>query len=138
MSNRVLACALVMSAALVACSNPASTVDAGKLTCDCPSAEPPLTGRIVTEKIDPGPAFDLTPGISSTGASCSKNTAILLSGGCQLSDQIFESGGNIHLVDSYKFPAAGITPDGWQCVWDNRGATTAHAIVTLTCLNPAQ
>lgn len=127
--------ALAVAVTLASCSEPSGQVDSGSNACECPAAEAPLAGRIVTEVASGG---DIAPNSTGGGtpAECSNPKAELLSGGCAPEDQTLLDG-NLLLLSSTKAENGAVGPDGWYCRWQNKnGAKTAHIIVTLTCLNP--
>jgi hypothetical protein len=125
-----------MSFLFLGCSGPNDTVDAATPACECPIAEPPLAGRIVTE-VSQG-VGNIELGSSATGGACSNPKAVVLSGGCQIAEPAIEQSPNVRLVDSFKVVGQPGGQDGWGCTWYNSGTTVGHANMTLTCLNPAQ
>lgn len=120
----LLAGAGFATATILACSDD-SPSDADAATCDCPDAEPPLSGRIITRTVQEEIAPD---GSAGPAANCPTG-AVLLGGGCRLSTP----NGSIPLIE------AGPTTNGiaYQCVWESSSPMantgTAHAI----CLMPA-
>lgn len=121
---------------LAACSSEPRAVDSAPGACECPAAESPLAGRIVTEVKSGG---DIQPMTSNFfPASCTNPAAELLSGGCAPEDQTLLDG-NLVLLASTKLDGGAGSPDAWSCAWQNKNAAkSAHILITLTCLNPAQ
>jgi hypothetical protein len=123
--------ALLAVSSLVACSDqPPATVDAPLAACTCPSAEPPLAGRITYET----KSVEVLGGTAGNTGSCANPDAILLGGGCDLDVTDTVVLAKVHLIKSYRS-----APDSWECAWDNQNSgMTLPGIITLTCLNPAQ
>lgn len=123
----VAAGALAGIAFLLSCSDDApGTADAA--TCDCPAAEPPITGRIVrvaNTKVIPANTT------SGEGVSCPQD-ATLLSGSCTQAninpthDIIVQEGGFY-----------GTTDQAWNCTFKNNEAVDVEVKVSAICLNPA-
>jgi len=120
LAGAALACVLILS-----CGND-SPGSADAATCDCPAAEPPLSGRIVrvTETVALA-AQD----IGGTGASCAAG-ATLLGGGCAL--QTLDD----RVTVSYTSPDVG-GAESWTCSWNNPTTDANTGIATAICLMPA-
>jgi hypothetical protein len=131
---------LVLASLAAACSDqPGATVDAGKI-CDCPAAEPPLAGRIVTEHVDIADRIISANSGHEVGATCSEPQAILLSGTCYPSDRNYIDGsqtGQLLLLATRKEQGTSVLPDAWHCSFKNTSTTDVHIVFDLTCLNPA-
>ena len=105
--------------------------------CDCPAAEPPLTGRIVLEE-HPG---NIGAGNGNTaGAACDQVEGVypqVLSGGCRIVDDTVRESGDMKLIESYKSHGAFSDDEIWECTYDNPTMATVQIMITLTCLQPA-
>jgi hypothetical protein len=115
---------------VVSCGDDKSpaAVDAA-VQCDCPSSEPPLTGRIVrvaTDQSVPSMLF------SGPVVFCER-PAIVLSGGCfaRSSDPKYI------LNSSFPVPAGDANPIGWACNFYNGTAAAVTSTAYVTCLKPA-
>lgn len=109
--------------------NSPSTVhaaDAG--ACNCPAAEPPLTGRIVEMDM---PFTVPANSTQSMGVSCpfTSDTWIVLNGGCSAN---IGSTPNIILEQSY--PGS----NGWICSWSNPSNVDIPVHAIVHCLKAAQ
>lgn len=120
-SGAVLACALILS-----CSDDSPTEADAQVACDCPSAEPPLAGRIV--RVTQTVAIP-AQGSAIVNANCSEN-ALLIGGGCRVD----QSNPGITLSNSAPEPDPNI--EGFFCVWNNPGVANT-GIATAICLTPA-
>ena len=114
-------------ALIVACSDDSPT-DADAAVCDCPAAEPPLTGRIVAVRasaaIVPG-----NGGVVSVG--CPANSTIL-GGACEVET----TDASILLMESRFFRTG--APQ-YVCRWSAIDATIANTgTAEAICLTPAQ
>ena len=111
---------------VLSCGNSPTTADAAD-ACNCPAAEPPLAGRIVS--VDTHlvlPAQSVSPGV----AQCAPG-AILLGGSCgQDTNTVAEK--DLVLLEA---KADGLV---WQCSWSNGTAVERPVIISARCLNPAQ
>lgn len=101
-------------------------VDA-QAACECPPAEPPLTGRIVVETATVELAASSNAG---TAATCPTGS-VLLSGGCRLQD----SNAAITLNESFGRNAGDET---WTCYWRNDTVNANTGIAEAYCLMPAE
>ena len=115
---------LLSITASAACSDDAPAVDAS-VGCDCPAAEPPLDGRIITET---GNGRVFVNSLSFMGESCDEG--VLISGGCRLNVQAPE----VVLSES----GEGDVGEGWTCAWWNPTDTEYTGSVTIRCLVPAE
>lgn len=110
---------------VVACSDD-SPGDADAATCECPAAEPPLSGRVarirVTAPIDPNAE-------GSTGAGCNGGT--LLGGSCRLMS------GDRRIVINEAGAALG-GEQAYQCRWSSSSPLANTGIAEAICLMPAQ
>lgn len=118
LSGAVLACALILS-----CSDSPSGADA-QVACDCPEAEPPLSGRIVQ--------FDETIALPAEGnalatALCGEG-GIILGGGCTTEN------GAMPITVSYGAPQQ--APEAFNCGWNNPTLQATNGIATAICLMP--
>lgn len=118
-SGAVLACALILS-----CSDSPSGADAQE-TCDCPAAEPPLTGRIV--RVTQTVALP-AQGDAFIAANCAAG-GVLVGGGCATE------------VASSQIPLWRATPDEggaevFSCGWTNSTTDANTGIATAICLMP--
>lgn len=113
---------------VIACSDD-SPGDADAAVCDCPAAEPPLAGRIMTVRA----SNPLTPGTGGgQGAFCPAGAKVL-GGACDVmvDDPVIQ-------VQSSRFLNAG-GQEGYQCLWSGINQTVANTgIVEAICLLPAQ
>ncbi len=112
---------------MLSCSdNSPGTADAA--TCDCPVAEPPVTGRIKrfssTEVIAPGDN-------SSQSAVCPEG-ALVLSGAC--TNDPFSAGADLTLQQSGD--VVGPFSQGWSCWFKNNSGAPLTVKVTAICLMP--
>jgi hypothetical protein len=108
-----------------------SPTSADAATCDCPSAEPPLTGRVVEvmNTITLPPVTDpLDNGRGSEGVNCPTD-AIVITGGCTA-----EVGQVPDIVLQQSFPEG----RGWNCSWKNLSNQPVVVRVIARCLQPAQ
>ena len=122
----ILAGAATATTLVVSCSDD-SPGDADAAACDCPAAEPPLTGRIVRIE-DRRTSMGVVP---SSFAACPANST-LLGGGC------FTEGGERltpRLIMSGE-PSGGT--NNFVCEWANPTMVEVTTVAWATCLNPAQ
>ncbi|MBK9036979.1 MAG: hypothetical protein IPL61_37965 [Myxococcales bacterium] len=126
----LLAGAAFAGVLIVACSDDSPT-EADAAVCDCPSAEPPISGRIARIRSADGnlPANGIGGGIATCPAG-----ATLLSGWCDFENMP----GTPPQLALVKAGASTAEPNAWTCVWQNynAGAATVHA--EAVCLMPAQ
>lgn len=113
---------------LIACSDDAPS-DADAAVCDCPAAEPPLTGRIVTMSRD----IAITAGTADGGSASCPAGATVLGGGCGLMIP------DDRIVLSVAKPARSGDTQGYVCTWSGLQATANNTgTVEAICLVPAQ
>lgn len=112
--------------AVVACSDD-SPGDADAATCDCPAAEPPLAGRIVSvtgQRSIPANGGDFAEAVCPLGST-------ILGGGCRMTET-----GALTLVE------AGIDRAGAQseylCRFRSADAQSRMVTAEAICLVPAQ
>jgi len=125
LAGAAVACALILSCGGDDQSGSDAQAADAQTSCDCPAAEPPLSGRIVRVTETVPLAVQDTGGVSSicdTGAT-------LLGGGCGLQtgdDRIFIS-----------LSTPGGSPASWACRWNNPTTDANTGIATAICLMPA-
>jgi len=111
---------------IVACSDD-SPSDADAAVCDCPAAEPPLAGRIITVS----GVISIPAGGPGVGGGSCPSGSILLGGGCKLdADDIA-----IHLISAgadRRVPEA----IGYLCLWSSTSATDRTGTGEAFCLLP--
>jgi hypothetical protein len=106
-----------------------SQADAAAAQCDCPAAEPPLSGRITRVTGDQSiPAMGFDVAVASCGIG-----DILLSGGC------FARSSNPKYIlnSSYPGPPGSANPSGWACEFYNGTTAPVTSTAYVTCLKPA-
>lgn len=113
------------TALIVACSDD-SPGDADAAVCDCPAAEPPLTGRIAQVR---GADATLAANGSQVGVATCPAGATLMSGWCELTNASAQAA----LVSAGPFPGQ---PQTWTCEWANYNAGTATVHAVAYCLTP--
>ena len=129
--SRFLLVPAALAALCLACSDqPAAAVDAAGPVCDCPAAEPPLTGRIVVEHKQGAP---VAAERSVSSGSCASPDEVLLAGRVprQPIRRPRERPGHAHRYEPRR---------QWRV--DMRTSTTTAAkavdiIFDLTCLKPS-
>jgi hypothetical protein len=99
-------------------------VDAG--VCDCPAAEPPISGRIVIVNTTRDAAAN---SLGSTGVNCPQG-AQLLSGSCTTAD--------VNPVRDVTLQQSGFytTEQSWSCRFRNNEATPVTIKASAICLMP--
>jgi hypothetical protein len=125
----LVALGIVLGVGLViSCGQGPSTADAAD-TCNCPAAEPPLTGRVVqvTAKAS------ILAGFSQSAVSVCPAGATVLAGGCRL-DALNP---DVILVDDGPLTPNDGTSIGWYCGWKNPTADTVNVTGFAICLTPA-
>lgn len=127
-SLALLAVGVVVGVALVVACSDDSPTDADAAVCDCPAAEPPLAGRIVSvrasEAIAPG-------GAGGAGVACPAGSTIL-GGACEIQTPDAKI-----LLRESRINRTG-TPQ-YVCLWNSEGATVANTgTAEAICLTPAQ
>lgn len=121
-------CGAVVCLTLVLACSDDSPADADAAVCDCPAAEPPLTGRIVAVTA----SNPITAGVAGFATVVCPAGATVLGGACDVMTddpliQVQESG----FVRGAQ--------QGYRCHWSAVGATVANTgTVEATCLVPAQ
>ena len=123
LGGAALACALILS-----CGDDSLGDADAQTTCDCPAAEPPLSGRIVRVTETVALAAQDTAGV---GARCATG-ATLLGGGCDLETP--DKGITIFL-NTPSDPTGGV--EAWACRWNNPTTDANTGIATAICLMPA-
>jgi hypothetical protein len=116
-------------ALVVSCGHGPSGADAAD-ACNCPAAEPPLTGRVVRVS-----TTDNLPGntdYANLRASCPSADSVVLGGSCRLA----ATSSSVVLRESGIDDQTGA--DGWLCAFGNSSATLVSVTATVICLNPAQ
>jgi hypothetical protein len=97
------------------------------VTCDCPTAEPPLAARLVRVTAQKEGAPMSNVGLT---AVCTFGQ-IVISGGCQTRS----SSDKVVLKSS--FAAAPESPDAWACEFFNGTASPVNFEAYVLCLKPA-
>jgi hypothetical protein len=119
----------VAVALLLACSDDSPSVAdaADGAACDCPSAEPPLAGRLVRVRgeVQLGP---LSSDVASAGCPFG---ATVVSGDCSLLP-----GPRRNTVLGQSLAVIG-DGESWRCGWDNQNDETLTGVATALCLVPA-
>jgi hypothetical protein len=112
-------------ALVVACGDDSPTdVDAADAACNCPAAEPPLSGRITRVRAD----NNLSPGAGGAAAASCPAGALALGGSCEVA----ATDTNVVLLSS-RFVA-----EGYRCDWSTVNATMARTgTAEVVCLSPA-
>lgn len=113
---------------VIACSDD-SPSDADAAACDCPAAEPPITGRVMSVT-SPTAIGANTSG--SQVAQCPAG-AILLGGGCRLDLGVDDP----QILISVAAPSTAI-PNAFACQWVSTSSQTRTAVAEARCLVPAQ
>ena len=131
----VLAGMIAGAAIVVSCSDDSpSRVDAAvdsppvdSAMCNCPAAEPPIAGRIVTASNTRVVAPD---GVTVQSAVCPMGSQ-LLTGSC--------TGTDIGTLHDLTLVQSGIadTPRGWLCAFRNHETAPVTIKVQVICLQPA-
>ncbi len=123
-----LAGAIAGATLVIACSDD-SPGDADAAVCDCPAAEAPIAGRVMS--------------VSATGAIGANSAggqtaqcptgAILLGGGCRLDQGIDDPQVLIYVAS----PSTAL-PDSFSCSWISTSSQTRTGVAEARCLVPAQ
>ena len=121
LGGAALACALILS-----CDNDSPDSADAQTACDCPTAEPPLSGRIVRVTETVALAAQDSGGLN---APCAAG-ATLIGGGCGL--QTVDD----RVLLSYASPDLG-GAETWACRWNNPTTDANTGIATAICLMPA-
>lgn len=120
--------AIVGVAMVVACSDD-SPGDADAAACECPAAEPPLAGRIVSVRSAPNP---INPGSGGGQIASCPTGATLLGGACELTTD----DPRVLLTSSRILRSGGA--EGYVCNWSALEATVANTCTAeAICLIPA-
>jgi hypothetical protein len=110
---------------VVACSDD-SPSDADAAVCECPAAEPPLSGRVVLHTT----TVPLPPQSNEGDGRVCDAGGMVLTGGCR-----FELGSQqITLTES----GINVNGTGWSCRWNNPTDTPSQAFVQVACLYPPE
>lgn len=120
--------AIIGVVAVVACSDDAPG-NADAATCDCPAAEPPLPGRIVSRTA----TGNIAPG--SVGAASVQCPAggVILGGGCSLLNADSRT-----VLQESKVLRSGGGAAGFVCTWYSGAAAADTGTAEAICLMPAQ
>lgn len=124
---RFLAGVLAGVALVLACSDDSpGNVDAG--TCDCPAAEPPISGRVVIVNS----TASIAGGSSDSDSAVCPQGAQLLSGSCTTPD--INPLRDVTLQQSGFYLMTG--PVSWRCHFKNNEATPVTIKTSAICLMP--
>lgn len=115
-------------ALVISCGNPTPAADAADV-CNCPSAEPPLAGRVV--RVQQTGDIPASTEFYNLRAYCAAG-ATVVGGGCRL------AGPSTQVTLRENGPDPQQTGDGWYCGFGNSSAAPISATATVICLNPAQ
>jgi len=99
--------------------------------CDCPAAEPPITGRLYFDSSIAGVDGNQE---QSVGRFCPPG-AIAISGSCKLSTPIFNPRKDVILREAGLI--YGPVPSGWRCTVRNNESETVLYEIFVLCLKPA-
>lgn len=116
------------AAVVVACSDD-SPGNADAATCACPSAEPPLAGRLTTARAT---GNILANGFGHAGAGCPAG-ATILGGSCYADGP----GSTLIVLNRAGFDRTLPTQPGYGCDWASTAATNVVGIAEAVCLMPA-
>lgn len=126
----LLAAGAALGAALIVACSDDSPHDADAAVCDCPAAEPPLAGRIVSMKSSP---VTIAPnGAGQAGAGCPAG-ATILGGGCGLSTA--DTGLSLIVAEINRGTP---TNPAYLCAWVSTSPTERTGTAEAICLVPAQ
>jgi hypothetical protein len=132
MKNLAVFCSGAMFSLLLILSCSDDSPDrADAASCECPSAEAPLAGRMIEVQRDVIlPAANIPPknGQGGESVSCPRGS-LLLSGGCAAS-----VGAVPDIVIEASWPAS----DSWACEWKNNTNEPVPVRAIARCLTPAQ
>jgi|JI10StandDraft_1071094.scaffolds.fasta_scaffold218970_1 hypothetical protein len=118
----------VLSLTLVLACSDDSPGDADAAVCDCPAAEPPLAGRIVSFTASNAIAAG-SVGVASVGCPVG---GTVLGGACD----VMTDDPNIQVQETQYLRGS---QDGYLCRWSALNATVNNTgTVEVTCLVPAQ
>ena len=124
-----MATGLVIGATLVIACSDDSPGDADAAVCDCPAAEPPLTGRIMS--IRSGPNSINAGGAGFQAANCPIG-ATLLGGACEVTNV----DANVLVMESRIQRGSNFA--AYTCSWSALNATVANTgVAEAICLIPA-
>ena len=129
-ATTLIAGAVVATALIVSCSDDAPA-DADAAVCDCPAAEPPITGR--TMRIQGVDGILPANGVGGAGADCPSGST-LITGWCTF-ENVAGTPPQLALVQVGSSPAA---PNSWTCIWQNYNGGSAILRAEAVCLVPAQ
>lgn len=120
------ACVAVVS--IVACSDD-SPGDVDAAVCDCPAAEPPLPGRIMTMST----TGNITPASTGGATAICPAGAKVLGGACSIMNP------DAQIQVSFSRVEQSGSAEGYTCVWTALSATLANTgTAQAICLVPAQ
>lgn len=126
-SLALLAVGVVGGVALVVACSDDSPIDADAAVCDCPVAEPPLAGRIVSVRASGA----ITAGSAGGAAAACPAGATILGGACEV-----ETPDARILLREARINRSG-NPQ-YVCLWNAEGATVANSgTAEAICLTPA-
>jgi hypothetical protein len=127
-SLAILALGAVGGIALVVACSDDSPTDADAAVCDCPAAEPPLTGRIVAVR----QSNPIVPGSGGGAAVACPAGSTILGGACEVETP----DARVLLMESRFFRTG--NPQ-YVCQWSALDATAANTgTAEAICLTPAQ
>lgn len=112
---------------VIACSDDAPG-DADAAVCDCPAAEPPLSGRIMARTA----SVALPANTGGGGEAVCNQGETILGGGCRL----MSPDGRITLSESGILRQAGLA--GFRCAFSSASPIANTGLVEAICLVPAQ
>ena len=118
------ACGIAIGIGLVISCSDDSPSHADAATCDCPTSEPPLAGRIISVTTTGTAAGSDGVGLIGT---C-PDAAIPLGGGC------FVANNQPHDVILRQ---STVTSTGWYCEYHNNELSPVGVGITVRCLTPA-
>lgn len=118
--------AIASAVTVIACSDD-SPGDADAATCDCPAAEPPLAGRIMSRTDQDAIAV---MGAAASRAVCNSGE-VILGGGCRL----MSADGRITLSEGGIVRQGGL--DSFECVFISTSPVANTSIAEAVCLAPA-
>jgi hypothetical protein len=125
-----LASGVALGAVLVVACSDDSPQDADAAICDCPAAEPPLAGRIVSVR---GGATPINAGGGGGALANCPLGATILGGSCEVTND----DANVLLSES-RFIRTGGSSQQFACKWSALNATVANTgVAEAICLVPA-
>lgn len=125
-----IASGVVLGSTLVVACSDDSPPDADAAVCDCPAAEPPLEGRIVSVR---GTATPINPGGAGGALVNCPLGATVLGGACEVAND----DPNVLLQDSRFNRPVGASQQ-FSCKWSALNATVANSgVAEAICLVPS-